>query len=57
MALARLLRAAILVVSNYDRWTARMAIAYGLTGALVLGGLYASFRFLLQVPLPGGMLF
>ena len=48
---------AILVVSNYDRWTARMAIAYVLTGALVLGGLYASFRFLLQVPLPGGMLF
>jgi putative tricarboxylic transport membrane protein len=48
---------AILLVSNYDRWTARMAIAYGLTGALVLGGLYAIFRFLLQVPLPAGMLF
>ena len=49
--------AAILVISNYDRWTARMAIAYGLAGAVVLGGLYAIFRFLLQVPLPAGMLF
>lgn len=47
---------AILVISNYDRWTPRMAVTYGLVGALVLGGLYAIFRFVLQVPLPTGLL-
>ncbi len=47
---------AILVISNYDRWTPRMAVAYGLVGAVVLGGLYAIFRFVLQVPLPAGAL-
>lgn len=47
---------AILVISNYDRWTPRMAVTYGLVGALVLGGLYGIFRFVLQVPLPTGVL-
>lgn len=47
---------AILVIANYDRWTPRMAVAYGLVGAMVLGGLYAIFRFVLQVPLPAGVL-
>ena len=47
---------AILVIANYDRWTPRMAVAYGLVGALVLGGLYGIFRFVLQVPLPEGIL-
>ncbi len=48
--------AAILVIANYDRWTPRLAIAYTAVGALVLGGLYAIFHYLLQVPLPEGML-
>lgn len=47
---------AILVISNYDRWTPRMAVTYGLVGAVVLGGLYGIFRFVLQVPLPPGIL-
>ena len=48
--------AAILVIANYDRWTPRMALAYAAIGTAVLGGLYAIFRFVLQVPLPAGML-
>ena len=48
--------AAILVIANYDRWTPRMALSYALTGAAVLGSLYAIFRFGLQVPLPEGLL-
>ena len=47
---------AILVIANYDRWTPRMAVTYGLVGGLVLGWLYAIFRFVLQVPLPAGLL-
>jgi hypothetical protein len=47
---------ALLVISNYDRWTPRMAVTYGLVGAVVLGGLYGIFRFVLQVPLPAGIL-
>ncbi len=47
--------AAILVIANYDRWTPRAAAAYALAGAVVVGGLYAVFRFLLLVPLPPGM--
>jgi hypothetical protein len=48
--------AAILVIANYDRWTPRSAFVYTAVGAVVLGGLYAIFRFLLQVPLPQGLL-
>lgn len=47
---------ALLVISNYDRWTPRMAVIYAVVGALVLGGLYWVFHFLLQVPLPQGLL-
>ena len=47
---------ALLVIANYDRWTPRKAVAYGLVGALVLGGLYSIFRFVLQVPMPAGIL-
>ena len=48
--------AALLVIANYDRWTPRMAVAYVLFGVLMLGGLYAVFRYALQVPLPAGIL-
>lgn len=47
--------AAILVIANYDRWTPRMAAIYAFASALVVGGLYAIFRFVLQVPLPEGL--
>ncbi|MBX3671557.1 MAG: tripartite tricarboxylate transporter TctB family protein [Burkholderiales bacterium] len=46
--------AAILVIANYDRWTPRTAALYSLAGAAIVGGLYATFRFALQVPLPAG---
>lgn len=48
--------AAILVIANYDRWTPRLAMIYTAVGALVLGGLYAIFSYVLQVPLPQGLL-
>lgn len=48
--------AALLVISNYDRWTPGMAVAYVAAGAAVLGGLYSIFRFVLKVPLPPGIL-
>ena len=48
--------AAVLVIANYDRWTARSTVAYAAVGAAVLGGLYGTFRFALQVPFPSGLL-
>lgn len=48
--------AAILVIANYDRWTPRTAAIYALAGAVMVGGLYAIFRFGLLVPLPAGLL-
>lgn len=48
--------AALLVIANYDRWTPRKAVIYAAVGIAIIGGLYAIFRFGLQVPLPPGML-
>ncbi|MFZ5555856.1 MAG: tripartite tricarboxylate transporter TctB family protein [Pseudomonadota bacterium] len=48
--------AALLVIANYDRWTPHMAVIYTAVAAVVIGGLYAIFRFGLQVPLPQGIL-
>jgi len=48
--------AAILVIANYDRWTPRRALAYTAVGIAVLGSLYGTFRFALQVPFPTGIL-
>lgn len=48
--------AVILAIANYDRWTPRLAVTYVVAGSLVLGGLYAIFRFVLEVPLPVGMM-
>ncbi len=46
---------ALLLLAQYERWTARTAIVYAFAIALILGGLYALFRFALQVPLPVGL--
>lgn len=48
--------AVILVIANYDRWTPRSALIYTAVGTAVLGGLYGTFRFALQVPFPAGIL-
>jgi putative tricarboxylic transport membrane protein len=47
---------AIMLIANFDRWTPRRAVGYALSGAIVLGGLYGIFRFVLKVPLPPGFL-
>lgn len=48
--------AAVLVIANYDRWTPRRALAYAAVGISVIGALYGTFRFGLQVPFPAGIL-
>lgn len=46
---------ALLLIAQYDRWTARTAWIYALSTAVVVSGLYALFRVILQVPLPVGL--
>lgn len=46
--------ALIMLIANYDRWTPARAVGHVAAGAIVLGSLYAIFRFVLQVPLPPG---
>ena len=48
--------AAILVTANYDRWTPRRALLYTAVGIAVMGVLYGTFRYALQVPFPTGIL-
>lgn len=48
--------ALILVITNYDRWTPRRAVIYAASGMVVVGGLYALFAYVLQVPFPQGVL-
>lgn len=48
--------AALLVIANYDRWTPVRALIYAAVGFVVLGALYGTFRFALQVPFPSGLL-
>jgi len=42
----------LLAVAHHDRWTPRLALIYGLSAALLLGGLYGLFKQVLLVPLP-----
>lgn len=44
--------AVLLLLAQHDRWTPRTVLLYGASGAVVLGGLYALFKLVLQVPLP-----
>lgn len=46
---------ALLLLAQHDPWTPRTGLIYGLAASLVLGALYALFRFVLQVPLPVGL--
>lgn len=46
---------ALLLIAQHDRWTARRGLVQAASTMLVLGGLYALFRFVLQVPLPVGV--
>jgi len=48
--------AAVLLIANYDRWTPRSSVLYTAVGICILGGLYGTFRFALQVPFPAGIL-
>jgi len=48
--------AAVLLIANYDHWTPRSAVLYTAVGICILGGLYGTFRFALQVPFPVGIL-
>lgn len=48
--------AAALLIANYDRWTARMTLAYASVGLVILVGLYVLFSQILMVPLPRGAL-
>lgn len=47
----------LLVVANYDRWTPIRAAAYLASTFAIVYGLYAVFRYGLQVPFPTGALF
>lgn len=42
----------LLVIANHERWTPLRALLYGLSGAVMLGGLYVLFKIVLLVPLP-----
>lgn len=46
---------ALLLLAQHDRWTLRSVLLCSLFTALVVGGLYTLFRFILQVPLPVGL--
>lgn len=41
-----------LIAAMHDRWTIRTAIVLVLSGAIVVAGFYALFRYALHVPLP-----
>lgn len=46
---------ALLLIAQYNRWSARTALIYGFSLALVIGLLYLLFSHVLQVPLPVGV--
>jgi hypothetical protein len=49
--------AALLVVAEYERWTMRHAVIYGLTAVVTVAGFYFLMRDILLIPVPRGMLF
>lgn len=48
---------ALLVVAEYERWSMRHAVLYGLTAVLVVAGFYFLLRDVLLIPVPRGLLF
>ena len=41
-----------LIAAMHDRWTVKTAVVFALSGAIVVAGFYALFRYALHVPLP-----
>ncbi|MFK7861338.1 MAG: tripartite tricarboxylate transporter TctB family protein [Granulosicoccus sp.] len=41
-----------LIAAMHEKWRAVNVVIYGLSGAVVVGGFYALFKFVLSVPLP-----
>lgn len=48
---------ALLVVAEYEGWTARRAAIYAATAVVVVAAFYYLMRELLLIPLPNGLLF
>jgi hypothetical protein len=48
---------ALLLIAEYERWTARRMIAYGAIALLVVAAFYVLLRDVLLIPLPRGLLF
>ncbi len=44
-----------ILVANFDRWTMKSLLIYGMTGIIITGGLFLLFRYGLNVPLPSGL--
>lgn len=47
---------AILLIANYDKWSIKKAVVFGLSGLSILIVLFVLFKVVLHVPLPQGML-
>jgi len=41
-----------LLAAMHDRWTLRKVVIYGVSGVVIMGGFYALFKLVLNVPLP-----
>lgn len=48
---------ALVLVANYEPWSIKRALVYGMSAVALLAGFYVLFVELLHVPAPRGMLF
>jgi hypothetical protein len=48
---------ALLVVAEYERWSMRHAVLYGMTAVVVVAAFYFLMRDILLIPVPRGQLF
>jgi putative tricarboxylic transport membrane protein len=49
--------AALLLIAEQDGWTPRRAVGYGASGAIAIGLAWLALTRILNVPMPGGLLF
>lgn len=49
--------ALLLLLAEYDRWTVRRALTYGVIGAAIIAGAYFLMRDILLIPVPDARLF